>query len=67
MPEKDVHKIQDERIDRTWTTTWFAPRIGRGAADSVYNVMVRWGVNYGASDLEGQYFRACAYYRYLYR
>lgn len=107
--EDDVHKILDERTDRTWPTTWFAPRIGTGAADSVYNVMARWGANHGASvhghigdqlltlasmlripvafhniekekifrphsfngfgtsDLEGQDFRACAYYGSLYR
>lgn len=107
--EEDVHKILDERTDRTWPTTWFAPRIGAGAADSVYNVMAKWGANHGASvhghvgdllitlasmlripvafhnveadriyrphsfngfgtaDLEGQDFRACAYYGPLYK
>lgn len=109
MLEGDVHKTLDERTDRTWPTTWFAPRIGTGAADSVYNVMAKWGANHGASvyghigdrlitlaamlripvafhniederifrphsfngfgtsDLEGQDFRACAYYGSLYR
>lgn len=107
--ENDVHKILDERTDRTWPTTWFAPNIGIGAADSVYNVMAKWGANHGASvyghvgdrlitlasmlripvafhnieadriyrphsfngfgtsDLEGQDFRACAYYGPLYK
>ena len=107
--EDDVHRILDERTDRTWPTTWFAPNIGIGAADSVYNVMAKWGANHGASvyghvgdrlitlasmlripvafhnieagriyrphsfngfgtsDLEGQDFRACAYYGPLYK
>lgn len=107
--EDEVHKILDERTDRTWPTTWFAPKIGIGAADSVYNVMAKWGANHGASvyghvgdclitlasmlripvafhnveadriyrphsfngfgtaDLEGQDFRACAYYGPLYQ
>lgn len=107
--DPEVHKILDERTDRTWPTTWFAPNIGIGAADSVYNVMAKWGANHGASvyghvgdriitlasmlripvsfhnvaddriyrphsfngfgtsDLEGQDYRACAYYGPLYR
>ena len=48
MLEDDVHRILDERTDRTWPTTWFAPNIGIGAADSVYNVMAKWGANHGA-------------------
>ena len=46
--ESDVHKTLDERTDRTWPTTWFAP-ILRGAATSVYEVMAKWGANHGAS------------------
>ncbi len=107
--DNDVHKILDERTDRTWPTTWFAPKIGVGAADSVYNVMAKWGANHGATveghvgdrlltlasmlripvafhnveeerifrphsfngfgtaDLEGQDYRACAYYGPLYK
>lgn len=107
--DEDVHRILDERTDRTWPTTWFAPITGTGAADSVYGVMAKWGANHGASvyghigdrlitlasmlripvsfhniaserifrphsfggfgtaDLEGQDFRACAYYGPLYR
>lgn len=107
--EDDVHQILDERTDRTWPTTWFAPKIGVGAADSVYNVMAKWGANhaatvhghvgdnlitlasmlripvafhniereriyrphsfngFGTADLEGQDFRACAYYGPLYK
>ena len=47
--DPEVHKILDERTDRTWPTTWFAPKLGVGAADSVYNVMAKWGANHGAS------------------
>lgn len=107
--DPEVHKILDERTDRTWPTTWFAPEIGVGAADSVYNVMAKWGANhgttlhghigdrlitlasmlripvsfhnieesrifrphsfngFGTTDLEGQDFRACAYYGPMYR
>lgn len=106
--EDDVHKILDDRTSKTWPTTWFAP-ILEGAADSVYNVMAKWGANHGSTvyghvgdnmitlasmlripvafhniprerifrphsfngfgtaDLEGQDFRACAYYGPLYR
>jgi L-fucose isomerase len=105
----EMHKILDERTDRTWPTTWFAPVTGIGAADSVYQVMAKWGANhaasvyghvgnrlitlasmlripvafhnveperiyrphsfngFGTSDLEGQDFRACAYYGPLYK
>ena len=107
--DAEVHKTLDERTDRTWPTTWFAPKIGIGAADSVYNVMAKWGANHGATveghvgdrlltlasmlripvafhnveenriyrphafngfgtaDLEGQDYRACAYYGPLYK
>lgn len=107
--DPEVHKTLDERTSKTWPTTWFAPKIGVGAADSVYNVMAKWGANHGASvyghvgdnlitlasmlripvafhnvekeriyrphsfngfgttDLEGQDFRACAYYGSLYK
>ena len=46
--DPEVHKILDERTDKTWPTTWFAPEL-RGAADSVYNVMAKWGANHGAT------------------
>ncbi len=107
--DADVHKILDERTSKTWPTTWFAPRLNEGSADSVYDVMAKWGANHGASvyghcgdklitlasmlripvalhniekeriyrphsfngfgtsDLEGQDFRACAYYGPLYK
>lgn len=45
----DVHKILDERTDRTWPTTWFTPRLtGKGAFRDVYSVMNNWGANHGA-------------------
>ncbi len=107
--DADVHKILDERTSKTWPTTWFAPRLNEDSADSVYDVMAKWGANHGASvyghcgdklitlasmlripvalhniekeriyrphsfngfgtsDLEGQDFRACAYYGPLYK
>lgn len=107
--DNDVHKILDERTSKTWPTTWFAPKLDDAAADSVYNVMAKWGANhcasvhghvgdrlltlasmlripvafhniekerifrphsfngFGTTDLEGQDFRACAYYGPLYK
>lgn len=48
LPE-NVHKILDERTDKSWPTTWFAPRLtGKGAFTDVYNVMAHWGANHGA-------------------
>ncbi|ETZ22265.1 L-fucose isomerase [Pedobacter sp. V48] len=48
LPE-NVHKILDERTDRTWPTTWFVPRLyGNGAFKDVYSVMANWGANHGA-------------------
>ena len=45
----NVHKILDERTDKTWPTTWFVPRItGYGAFADVYTVMAKWGANHGA-------------------
>lgn len=47
---QNVHKILDERTDKTWPTTWFVPRLNNGvnAFKSVYNVMANWGANHGA-------------------
>ena len=25
----DIHRVLDDRTDKTWPTTWFAPRLGR--------------------------------------
>ncbi len=49
LPE-EMHHIIDMRTDRTWPTTWFAPRLtGKGAFTDVYSVMANWGANHGAS------------------
>ncbi len=45
----EIHKILDERTNRTWPTTWFVPILnGTGAFTSVYDVMNNWGANHGA-------------------
>ncbi|MBQ7221917.1 MAG: L-fucose isomerase [Bacteroidales bacterium] len=49
----DIHpesyKIINERTDKTWPTTWFAPRLtGKGFFKDVYSVMNNWGANHGA-------------------
>lgn len=47
--DPEVHKILNERTDKTWPTTWFAPRLtGVGAFKDVYSVMNNWGANHGA-------------------
>ena len=44
-----VHKILNERTDKTWPTTWFIPRLtGTGPFTDVYSVMANWGANHGA-------------------
>ena len=46
---KDVDKTLLDRTDPTWPSTWFVPKLtGKGAFDSVYNVMAKWGANHGA-------------------
>lgn len=47
--DPEVHRILDERTDRTWPTTWFAPKLCGEAACSVYEVMAKWGANHGAT------------------
>lgn len=47
--DPEVHRILDERTDRTWPTTWFSPKLCGEAADSVYEVMAKWGANHGAT------------------
>mgnify|MGYP000855920709 FL=1 len=45
----EAHFILDQRTDKTWPTTWFAPRLtGEGAFKDVYSVMANWGANHGA-------------------
>lgn len=44
-----VHEILNLRTDKTWPTTWFAPRLtGNGPFKDVYSVMNNWGANHGA-------------------
>lgn len=46
----EMHRILDERTDRTWPTTWFVPRLtGEGAFRDVYSVMANWGANHGVT------------------
>lgn len=47
LPDK-VHKTIDERTDKTWPTTWFAPRLGAKGFEDVYTVMANWGANHGS-------------------
>jgi L-fucose isomerase len=48
LPE-NVHKILNERTDKTWPTTWYVPKLtGEGAYRDVYSVMANWGSNHGA-------------------
>lgn len=45
----EVHSILDDRTNKTWPTTWFAPRLtGEGNFADVYSVMNNWGANHGA-------------------
>lgn len=44
----EIHNVLDERTDKTWPTTWFAPRLGKPGFESVYSVMEKWGANHGA-------------------
>lgn len=47
--DPDAHEILDNRTDKGWPTTWFAPRLtGEGAFKDVYSVMNNWGANHGA-------------------
>ena len=45
-----AHTAIDYRTDRSWPTTWFAPRLtGAGAFTDVYSVMANWGANHGVT------------------
>lgn len=47
--DPDAHKILDDRTDKGWPTTWFAPRLtGEGNFKDVYSVMNMWGANHGS-------------------
>ena len=42
--DNETFEIINKRTDRTWPTTWFAPRLtGHGAFRDVYSVMNNWG------------------------
>ncbi len=44
-----AHKILDDRTDRGWPTTWFAPRLtGTGPFRDVWSVMNSWGANHAS-------------------
>jgi L-fucose isomerase len=49
LPE-EVNKTLLYRTDRTWPSTWFAPRLDKdnNAFKDVYSVMANWGANHGA-------------------
>ena len=39
--DPEIHKLLDERTDRTWPTTWFVPRLcDKPAFKDVYSVMI---------------------------
>jgi len=43
------HKILDDRTDKGWPTTWFAPRLANtDNFKDVYSVMNNWGANHGS-------------------
>ena len=46
--DDEVHYTLDERTDKTWPTTWFAPNLGESGFETVYDVMNHWGSNHGA-------------------
>ena len=47
--DDEIFDIINRRTDRTWPTTWFAPRLtGNTAFRDVYAVMNNWGANHGA-------------------
>jgi L-fucose isomerase len=47
--DPDAHRILDDRTDKGWPTTWFAPRLNdTDAFKDVYSVMNNWGANHGA-------------------
>lgn len=47
--DPEIFETINLRTDRTWPTTFFAPRLtGKGAFRDVYSVMNNWGANHGA-------------------
>jgi L-fucose isomerase len=48
LPEK-VDRVLEDRTDKTWPTTWFAPKPGGvGPFRDAYSVMNNWGANHCA-------------------
>ena len=35
--DEEIHKVLDERTDKTWPTTWFAPNLGEDGFETVYD------------------------------
>lgn len=51
--DPEIHKLLDERTDRTWPTTWFVPRLcDKPAFKDVYSVMNNWGPIMGRSVMD---------------
>lgn len=47
--QPEAHEIINNRTDKTWPTTWFAPRLcNKSPFKDVYSVMNNWGANHGA-------------------
>ena len=47
--QPEAHEIINNRTDKTWPTTWFAPRLcNKLQFKDVYSVMNNWGANHGA-------------------
>jgi L-fucose isomerase len=47
--DPEIYRIVDERTDKGWPTTWFAPRLAdNDNFKDVYSVMNNWGANHGA-------------------
>ncbi len=45
----DVDHTLYYRTDKTWPSTWFAPRLTKeGVCSDVYSIMANWGANHGA-------------------
>lgn len=47
--DPEAHRILDDRTDKGWPTTWFAPRLNdTDNFRDVYSVMNNWGANHGS-------------------
>ena len=48
--DPDIHRVLNDRTDRTWPTTWFVPRLDETKVPfkDVYSVMNYWGANHGS-------------------